>query len=82
MSTRKPGTININRLAKIGRDAYSRPVGLVQQMCLEIICFYSKRGTTNIDEVERVTSSYAKIYPDSIECISMFLVQAYNIARK
>ena len=79
---RKPGTISVNKLAKIGRDAYSRPVGLVQQMCLEIIYSYSTRGTTNIDEVEQVASSYAKIYPDSVECISIFLAQAYNIARK
>ncbi len=78
----QPGSISINTLAMIGKEAYSRPSDLVPRMCLEIIYLYSKRGRTTIESVERVAESYAKINPDSATPISIFLSQVATIVEK
>lgn len=78
----KPGSISINMLAAIGEESYSRPPEAIAKICLQVIRFYSKRGRTTIDAVERVAEVYAKDTPQSASCISIFLSQVAQIVGK
>lgn len=82
MPKKPTGQISVNQLAIIGRDAYSRPHGLIQQMCLDIIHRRSSRGTTTIERVEEIAKEWIANNPDSTSSISIFLSQAQNIAGK
>jgi len=79
MSKRNPELVRVVDLADIGKDAYSRPIGLVQIMCLEIISLYSSRGTVSIKDIERAAHHYIDTNPDSAEPINIFLKQVQKL---
>lgn len=82
MSKRNTDLIRVVDLANIGKNAYSRPIGLIQTMCLDIIYLYSSRGTTTIQDIETVAAKYIETNPNSAEPINIFLSQVQKLTEK
>lgn len=82
MPKRNPDLIRVVDLANIGKDAYSRPIGLIQTMCLDVISLYSSRGTVSIQDIERTALEYIKTNPNSAEPINIFLSQVQKLTEK